>query len=699
MTDTLLTHLATSAGIVTEWTDALGQVHVVSPEVQRALLQSLGYPSGTESQLQDSLREATQSVSQRPLPGLITGDSNSPVFVGGAAPTGARFSITATNDGIGEPLDVMVEGTLTDTRLLPALRAGYYLLEINSSQHTLAIAPPACPGVDELRGQHNAHLWGLSTQLYSLRRPGAFGIGDTGALEDLARSAAALGADALAISPVHAGSASGFDFFSPYSPSSRLFLNVFHAAPDLILGTAAVEHAIDQCQLRDSLRRLEALELIDWAAVHQTYSVLLRQLHRNFIAENHPLTPDFQHFVQQGGVALQDHCRFEAIHEHQLGLRQNGDWHHWPESLRDPGNPAVAKFAARHDEVIACHGFCQWLASRSLQRAQRSARDAGMHVGLISDLAVGANIGGSQTWTRKDEFLHNVGVGAPPDFINTQGQNWRVAAFSPKGLQEHGFRAYIEMLRANLAYCGGIRIDHVMGLERLWLIPDGATPSHQGAYVRYPFKDMLRLLTLEATRHNALVIGEDLGTVRPGLREELAQRNILGTRVLFFEQQHQDFIPSQQWPKNVMATTTTHDLPSIRGWFAGRDIQWRAEAGYLSQDQADAEHVQRRKDIGALTDRLHQEGLLDEHEHSATARLDASLSFVASTPSCLVMVPLEDIMASEEQPNLPGPGSIHPNWRRRWTVAAGNMFDSKEVRQRIQRLAAARTQARETDSD
>lgn len=699
MTDSLLEQLATSAGIVTEWVDAHGQHQTVPAHIQRGLLRSLGYRVDTDEQIHESLQQQKRADAEHSLPRLITGEEGEPVALGAAVSAGTPYQIslcaTAQAD---ESFNEIIDGVLQQDLLLPPLRPGYHQLEINNRRHTLAIAPQACPSPAQLSGRPDARLWGLTAQLYALRRPGGLGVGDTGALEDLAKSAAAHGADAVAISPVHAVSAADFRHFSPYSPSSRLFFNVFHAAPDLILGPEALQQAIEQTQLREALHDLESLTLVDWSAIHDTLSTLFRQLFSNFLGQQHPLLEDFQQFVQHGGVALEDHCRYEAIHQHRLHKHNESSWLAWPAALQDPESADVAEFAAEHRDDINFHAFCQWLSVRSLQRAQQSACDAGMCIGLISDLAVGANIGGSQTWTRKAEFFSGVGIGAPPDLINTHGQNWQLAAFSPKGLQENGFRAYIEMLRANLSYCGGIRIDHVMGLERLWLIPDGAS-ADQGAYVQYPFKDMLRLLTLEAWRHGALVIGEDLGTVQPGLRKALSKRNVLGMRVLFFERQEQEFTPSKQWPANAMATTTTHDLPSLQGWFLGRDILWRSKSGYLTDDQAGTEYAQREWEIGALGERLCREGYLDGSEQSSTARIDACISFVAATPSQLVMMPLEDLMGSEEQPNLPGPGNIHPNWKRRWPVPAGRMFDNKDVRRRAQLLNESRAGVGEIGHD
>ncbi|HCL75914.1 MAG TPA: 4-alpha-glucanotransferase, partial [Pseudomonas sp.] len=234
-------------------------------------------------------------------------------------------------------------------------------------------------------------------------------------------------------------------------------------------------------------------------------------------------------------------------------------WRQWPERYRTPENPAVQRFAEENADEVSFYAFCQWLIARGLERAQAAARGAGMAIGLISDLAVGADGGGSQAWSRQDEVLAALSVGAPPDILNRNGQSWGIAAFSPWGLKAHGYRAFIEMLRANLAHAGGMRIDHVMGLMRLWVTPVGAGPEH-GAYLNYPFDDMLRLLTLEAWRHNAVILGEDLGTVPEGLREKLVARRILGMRVLLFERDgNARFRPTSEWSSDALATTTTHD--------------------------------------------------------------------------------------------------------------------------------------------
>lgn len=693
MSDRLLAELTHAAGLSIDWIDADGNAQAVTPEAQRRLLEALGHAAQSPQQIQHSLEHLHEQRRSAALGPLLTLEQHEKLSLARHFPAGSAFVLNLENGG-------RIEAHLDDEGRLPALDGcGYHQLLIGDRQVTLAVAPQACPSVAQLSGRSHARIWGLTAQLYSLRRPHDGGLGDTEALQALVRSAAGKGADALAISPVHAMFSANSHNYSPYSPSSRLFFNVLHAAPGSVLGEPMLHQAIHACGLREELARLESLELIDWPAVADSRQRILRHLHAAFIQAPHPLRGDFEAFRREGGDALLQHCRFEALHGFMSRNDLPHDWRVWPEQYRDPGNDAVRQFCAGHEHEIDYHAFAQWLIARGLDRAQSSAREAGMAIGLIADLAVGADAAGSQGWSRQAEMLQAVGIGAPPDILNRSGQSWGVSAFSPQGLQEHGFRAYIEMLRANLAHAGGIRIDHVMSLKRLWIIPQGEA-SEAGAYLNYPFQDLLRLLCLEAQRNRALVIGEDLGTVPDGLREELARRNILGMRVLLFEHNHSGFIAPQHWPRDALATTTTHDLPSIRGWLGSRDIHWRQAAGHRSDDHTQKDHALRAHETQALRQALQHHGHLHEQDSDEEERqLDASIAFIGHTPAPLVLLPLEDAMAVHEQPNLPGPGHEHPNWRRRWAERADRMLDQPAVSQRLQRLQQARREAEERYHD
>lgn len=683
MSDAQLEALATAAGFSVHWTDADGRPQQVAPDSLRALLEALGYAAQSGRQIASSLAHLNACHQARTLPPLLTLDQGQRLDLSGHARPGTAFRVQLEDGGT-------IESHLDEQARLPAITAwGYHLLQLGDQPMTLAVAPPACPSVAQLSGHRRRHIWGLAAQLYGLRRPGDGGLGDTQALEELVHSAAALGADAIALSPMHAMFSTDLQRYSPYSPSSRLLFNVLHAAPASILGDRAVREAILATGLGPELQRLESLPLVDWPAASAARLRLLRQLYRG-VAEGENLhSIDFDSYCQHAGDALLQHCRFEAL---QGFMNRSGlptDWRTWPEQYRDPTSPAVLNFAEEHADEVRFQAFAQWLVARGLDRAQSAARGAGMAIGLIADLAVGADGSGSQAWARQAELLPALTVGAPPDILNRNGQAWGITAFSPEGLRQQGFRAFIEMLRANLAHAGGLRIDHVMGLQRLWVLPEGADPRH-GAYLNYPREDLLRLLCLEATRHRALIVGEDLGTVPDGLREALGRRLILGMRVLLFEQADGHFTPPDAWPVDALATTTTHDLPTLRGWLAGRDIHWREAAGQIRPEQAEADREYRQRERQALESALHASG--QRHGQAPEDDLDAAIAFIGRTPAPLVLLPLEDAVGSEEQPNLPGPGDQHPNWRRRWPEAATSLLERPEVSARLQRLDHTRRQ-------
>jgi len=681
MSDERLKRLAEAAGLSIDWIDADGRDQRVTPEVLRGVLHGLGLEADSDEAVERSLKKLHIDAGAGELPPMLTLDQGAALELARHCEPGARYSLELED---GQRIDGTVD---EQARLAPIDIPGYHRLKIADHQLTLAVAPLACPAVQDLAGPG---AWGLTVQLYGLRRPGDGGLGDTLALEAFARNGAAHGADALGISPVHAMFSANSDQYSPYSPSSRLFYNVLHAAPEATLGETPLRIAIEACGLGDELQRLEGLELIDWPAVSEARQRLLRQLFENFSTGGNAQQADFDSFRAAGGQALENHCRFEALHAALLdpsGHPQH--WRDWPEEYRTPQSTAVERFAREQADEVSYHAFCQWLIARGLERAQTAARSAGMKIGLLSDLAVGADGGGSQAWSRQEELLATLSVGAPPDILNRAGQNWGISAFSPWGLRANGYRAFIEMLRANLAHAGGMRIDHVMGLMRLWVMPEGAGPD-EGAYLNYPFDDLLRLLTLEAWRHNAVILGEDLGTVPSGLREKLAVRNILGMRVLLFEQDNARFRPAHDWSRDALATTTTHDLPTLGGWWRGQDIDWRIRAGQNTEadrQQQMAERERERQGLDAVL-RPYADGpdeLLD-----ADRALQASACFVGHTPAPLVLLPLEDALGLEEQPNLPGTVDEHPNWRRRYPGDSASLLDHPDSTRRLRCLADAR---------
>lgn len=691
MSDAQLEILAGRAGLAVDWIDANGRAQKVSPAVLRSVLTGLGHPAGSAQEIDASLLQLQEAQQNHQLPPLITAD------------VGVSLDLSRYFEA-GTPCEIKLEDGATlnlnldaDAKLPGMVPVGYQHVSIQDQHFTLAVAPARCYSVADSVDDPTPRAWGLSAQLYALRRPGDGGFGDTQALEELARVAGERGAEAIAISPMHAMFSSDTGRYSPYSPSSRLFLNSLYAAPGTILGERALRTAIDATGLTNQLRTLEEQPLIDWPVAAQAKQKILRALYDGFSQGEHPLHEDFSSFRHTSGEALENHCRFEALQAERAARGESLDWRQWPEEWRDPRSAALAHFAEENADEIGFHAFCQWLIARCLERAQSAAKSSGMGIGLIADLAVGADGGGSQAWSRQDELLASLTVGAPPDILNRSGQGWGISAFSPEGLVRNGFRAFIEMLRANFAHAGGLRIDHVMGLQRLWVIPNDAPPS-DGAYLYYPVDDLLRLLALESHRHQAIVLGEDLGTVPDGLREKLSARSILGMRVLLFEQDNTHFKPILDWPDNALATTSTHDLPTLNGWWHGHDIDWNARLDLIDSHTEMDWRKHREREREGLRHVLNQDPQNFREEHRETDQvLDASVRFLGHTRAPLVLLPLEDALGIEEQANLPGTIDTHPNWRRRLAQQSQALLDEPDAARRLEILACARLQANERD--
>lgn len=690
MSDSDILNLARLAGLARDWTSASGEKKQVATEALQRILEALGLPCATEQQCRESEERLNELQGGDTLPPLVTATVGLPAHLPARHLAGQGYKIVFEDGGEteGQFIDAISQGV----ELAPVDRPGYHRLFAGTEEVTLAVAPRRCFGVaDAMGGAGNAahadpRLWGLGVQLYSLRRPGDGGIGDFTGLAQLARSAGRHGAAALAISPVHAMFSADVHRFSPYGPSSRLFLNVLHVDPAAVLGPQALSAVLAEMGGGTSAR-LAALEqegLLDWPAAASIKLAVLRRLFDRF--GNGVDQREFERFRTDGGGALEDHARFEALHAWRLASSENGDWRSWPEGLRNPRGADVERFAREHAAEVRFHAFLQWQAARGLSGAQRSARDAGMPIGLIADLAVGADTGGSQAWSRQTELINGLSVGAPPDIMNTRGQSWGLGAFSPHAMKAQGFGAYIEMLRATFAYAGGARIDHVLGLSRLWLVPNGASPT-DGAYLQYPLEDLLRLIALESWRHRAIVIGEDLGTVPEGFDATLADAGLLGIRVLLFEQKDGRFRKPAEWSPHAIATTTTHDLPTLAGWWQGRDNDWRRDLDLQEKGRSEDDiRNDRQRERAALWQALAESGLAGgamPDGRAGSETLDAAIEFVAATPAPLAMLPIEDALGLPEQPNLPGTVDEHPNWRRRLPHTVESVLDQPSVARRL----------------
>lgn len=654
--------LAEAVGLAPRWQNYRYEWQEVSDESLRTVLAALGFPAATDADIADSLILVAQR--QRNLPPLVTAMFDEPTTL--PVPPGP-YQLTLEN---GARRSGTLEPGEHGAVLPPIEEVGYHTLETGDQTTTIAVAPLHGLTAERL-GQHG-RTWALAVQLYSLRRPGDGGLGDFEGLRQFAASAARHGAAGIAISPVHAQFSADPDRFSPYSPSSRINLNVLHAAIDMPPG-----HDDD--------------EFVDWPNASRARLAALRAEFAEATPKTHAALAAFRAEI---GDPLETHARFEALHEEQFGAHKRWHWRTWPEPLRHPLSPAVAAFAAANPDKVALHAYMQWRADQGLGAAQAAARDAGMPIGLIADLAVGADSGGSHCWARQDQILQGLSIGAPPDLLNGQGQNWGLAAFSPTGLIANGFGAFLEMLRGAMRHAGGVRIDHALGLRRLWVVPEGL-PSGLGAYLHFPQTDLLRLIALESHRSRTVVVGEDLGTIPPGFQDEMAGAGVLGMRVLWFERLFDRFIPPSVWSRSAAAMTSTHDLPTLAGWWRGRDLEWRARLGLSGgPDAAAAEGHTRFLDRYRIWDAFRESGATtdDPPPNEEPARfVDAATRHVAAAACDLVLLPVEDALGLAEQPNLPGTMSEqHPNWRRRLPGTADTLLDPPEIAARLSAVAEIR---------
>jgi len=684
MIDTSVRDLARRAGVAMQWTDRFGKRHSVSLDTIRRILGALQLPCQTLDDVKDSRRLLDDTT----LSPLVTARLGQAVDLPWRKPSAPRRARLICDDGTA--MDVPVQRTSRGVRLQGLNAVGYHTLEIGHARVTLAVAPGRCVGIADLAKCER--LAGVAAQIYGLRHAGDCGIGDMSAVAALAQAAAARDIDSLALSPVHAVCGTDSGPTSPYSPSNRLFYNPLHADAASVLGEERVARA--RTGLDVPLHELESSSLVDWEVSTRAKIAILRRLFEDFaiteLATNPTvgLAADFVKFCSDRGAALEKHALFEVLHQTRLkAAPEQPNWNQWPAIWRDPCSAAVREFSAQNGWEILFHCFLQWLTDRSLAIAQQKARSAGMTIGLIADLAVGMSAAGSYAWAYRDHVLGGLQIGAPPDLFNANGQNWDLTTLSPRALQTQGYGPFIATLRACMRHVGGLRIDHAMGFLRLWVIPQGAR-ADEGAYIAYPVNDLFRLTALESHRHRAIVIGEDLGTVPPGFRQRLARAGIYGMSVLWFARNRNGFVPADEWPSFAVAMTSTHDLPTVAGWWRGADLDARARCGLLRDPQTEREI--RPSERQALWTAFKAAKVVRGDAPVATKAstiVDAAVRFVAKTPAQLALLPLEDALGLKRQPNMPGTVLEYPNWRYRYNVEAERMLDQSRVRYRIACLA------------
>ncbi len=723
----LLAELSALCGIEPEYYDVAGNLHVTGPDIQESLLTAMG----CRCQHFDELRLEVARRRQWPWSALVE-----PVLALSTSQLPAVWNLYLPLQGEAWPADLNIAWELLDEQgqrchqeqvhgplplaeirrfdsgtygraslpLPPDLAMGYYHLHIDvqtgaetrQGRMLLVLAPPQVYVPEILRQQR---LWGLYLPLYALASRRNWGIGDCGDLQRLVHMAREFNADLIGLNPLHHLGSALTESISPYYPTSRCFPDPLYLdleqVPELATNPRIQEY-LAGLAIQTQLTALRQGRHVNYAAVAHLKQGILAQLFDTFLEQHGwPEAPrtargqEFAGFLAQQGDLLQDFATFLALAEYwQEQQRPYINWQDWPGAYHNPAGPTVAAFQQECRQQILGHAYAQWLMAGQLQASQRLAQEERLAVGLYLDLAVGVNPGGFDAWRHQDLFAQAVDIGAPPDDFSPLGQNWHLVPLAPQALRNQGYRYLIDVLRHNCLPGGALRIDHVMGFFRLYWIPRGASAA-QGAYVRYPAAEMLKILALESARQQTLVIGEDLGTVAPWIREQLAALHVFSTRLFYFEFQGDGSCrPADQYPEQALAAITTHDLPTLAGFWQGRDILVRQDLHLFPHDQAAAQAFRERRQIkAAIVALLTNKGwlspeaamtILDQDDLPESVKWGI-IAHLAETPCRLVLLSLEDIFAWLEQQNLPGTKDEYPNWRLKLPLPLEDLAQAPEL--------------------
>ena len=684
-----LERLCERFGIAAGYEDAWGASRRTPDETKLALLRAMGIDVGTA--VNDAPAAASDAGSGGATAPAIVVDERAgrlalEVGPSSASPAPVEWRIDLET---GESLQgVALSGGGGGLIEIPLPQVtGYHTLAISDpakgtrlASSRLIVTPSRCYSPPPLAG--GARIWGLALQLYALRSHRNWGIGDFSDLRNAVRVAAAAGADFVGTNPLHALFPARPEAASPYSPSNRGALNVLYIdveAVDDFLECREARARVYSPAFQSALARLRAFDHVDYAAVARLKFDILTLLYEHFREHQLGASPGergraFRDFQRDRGAALKLHGLFDALHEHVAATTgDRGGWRSWPTEYRPPSAVGDDELYRRHADRAEYFQYLQWQAELQLGAASEQARACGLAIGLYGDFAVGADAGGAETWSQAAVYAANMHIGAPPDDFNLGGQDWGLPPMLPQRLKAAGYAPFITTLRAAMRHAGALRIDHVMALMRLFWVPEGAVPV-DGAYVEYPFSELLGIVALESQRSHCLVIGEDLGTVAPGVRAGLQAAGVLSYRPLYFERTGDaEFAPPESYPPQALVTVGTHDLPTLSGFWTGRDIAARRRLRLYPDESAHADQLAARsRDRGRLLSALERAGVLAAADAPRRMTVDLMIAvhrFLARTPSAVMAVQLEDVFGQDTQMNLPSTTEEqYPNWRRKLNV-------------------------------
>ena len=728
---TLLSGLAERVGIAAEYHDISGVRHVTPDHTKRDILRAMGFQVDSMATLAVAVREWDEAPWRRPCdPVRILHDEEvgAPVACFFQLEDGKERSVVVKwelKDESGELLQQgkagpglaatevkFIDGARRARVELPAptgLSLGYYDLIIraeglvggSTGTLRLIVAPRQCyvPTALEV-GQR---YWGLALQLYSLSSGRNWGCGDFTDLNRIVEWAGKLGAAIIGLNPLHAIRNTAPHHTSPYAPYSRLAINELYIDLERLPEFFASEEAQQQYRAAEFQAKLQALRenrRVDYDAIAAAKRTMLDLAYRQFLKEAYTgvepnLEPQtaraklLERFIQAEGEALELYAIFQALEEERRLIQsKHVSWQEWPKQFLSPGS-AVREYGKRHRKRIRFFQYIQWIASEQLRDVQRTAEAAGMPIGVYNDLALGAERTGAEAWMYQSVLALNAECGAPPDAFAPEGQNWGLPPINPVALRPSRYELLIQLLRRNMRFGGAIRLDHVMALCRLFWIPKGKAAA-DGTYVHYPFEDLLAIIALESVRSKTIVIGEDLGTVPDWVRDQLSKAGVLSYRVFYFERGGDgSWKAPNEYPQQALAVVTTHDLPTLTGFWSGEDIQLRAGLGAFG-DEAGRRQAwdERQRDKGRMLAALKQEGLLPDgvtDDPAAVPAMTPALcraihTYLSRTPSWLVLANIEDGLEEISQTNLPGTVENHPNWRRKYASSIENLVGDERLR-------------------
>ncbi len=725
----LIEKLAELVGFHHSYLDCFGREVFAKAQARESLLTAMGYDISCETSLQNSITELQEKSWRSILPPVHIANieqGNHQLTIS-LSELGEELSAAASEPMLswqivtehGEQLtgefalaeltpvaEQQLQGELFNKYLLPLpnLEQGYHQITVCYGSQTascpLIYAPQKCYRPEQASSEK---MWGYAAQLYSLRSEKNWGMGDFGDLQNLVTKAAQQQASVIGLNPLHPLYQNNPAHRSPYSPTSRCFLNALYidvqAVPNYSTCLPA-QNLVASDTFQAKVNFAKSTELIDYPAVADVKYQVLELLFADFSqAADAELATEFANFKAQHGDDLLKFTTFDALYEYFRSLDEHAyGWTAWPAEYQQPNSEAVKQFQQSHAQRIDYFAFLQWLAHRQLSLVSDTAKAAGMPVGLYLDLAVGCDGSGVDVWSDQDVYVAGAAVGAPPDAMNTLGQDWGLTPINPVALQEQGFEPLVKALRSNMQYAGALRIDHILGLMRQYWVAPGMA-ADEGVYISFPLESILRIIALESQRSECVVIGEDLGTVPAGFGEIMAKAGLLSYKVLFFETWESGlFMRPELYPAQSMVTVSTHDLPTLAGWWQGRDLQWRQALNlypndHMGQDERNSRVADRQYLVSALQDlSVINQDELPEH---APAKMNTALSlavqkYLALAPSHIQLIPLEDALEIVEQVNIPGTIDEHPNWRQKLPVSLEELWQTPSVNN----LATTMQQAR-----